>query len=440
MKKGKRMIATILTVVTLLTVTYIPAFATEVGIDDETLQIEATALLDKLLTEQFEANKTGTLIDTSDILANTPGTTLYKQYLYWYSGKCTATQEYWTDYRYALDFDHIDDGMVIFNADLSYGRTCSKYNSEAYGYEYRIRLTEENGKFLISDIDTEEMNFYGFKNLIAGGAESGIALMSDDIAPVSTDTLDAMIADYADMKETMSSMVIDSADIVDMDAEHEAYMEAMLSGSIAEPAATSYSYDRERGRRYADLYYTESGRNTCFYNFDGKGGDCTNWVSQCVWAGYGGWTDGDSVATMKANIKARKRMQPSTNATNWYGHENGAGYNWSNVSGFWNLVTSNPTTGPNGTGCYDNELWSTSGMKSTEVVTGQVLQVKDGESGSYAHSAFVTGGTNDSFENIKITQHSPFSRIMLDEFIGHWGGSSSCYMRQLKFSSANFDK
>ena len=208
------MIATILTVVTLLTVTYIPAFATEVGIDDETLQIEATALLDKLLTEQFEANKTGTLIDTSDILANTPGTTLYKQYLYWYSGKCTATQEYWTDYRYALDFDHIDDGMVIFNADLSYGRTCSKYNSEAYGYEYRIRLTEENGKFLISDIDTEEMNFYGFKNLIAGGAESGIALMSDDIAPVSTDTLDAMIADYADMKETMSSMVIDSADIV----------------------------------------------------------------------------------------------------------------------------------------------------------------------------------------------------------------------------------
>lgn len=159
---------------------------------------------------------------------------------------------------------------------------------------------------------------------------------------------------YADMKETMSSMVIDSADIVDMDAEHEAYMEAMLSGSIAEPAATSYSYDRERGRRYADLYYTESGRNTCFYNFDGKGGDCTNWVSQCVWAGYGGWTDGDSVATMKANIKARKRMQPSTNATNWYGHENGAGYNWSNVSGFWNLVTSNPTTGPNGTGYYDN--------------------------------------------------------------------------------------
>lgn len=82
MKKSKRMIATILTVVTLLTVTYIPAFATEVGIDDETLQIEATALLDKLLTEQFEANKTGTLIDTSDILANTPGTTLYKQYLY----------------------------------------------------------------------------------------------------------------------------------------------------------------------------------------------------------------------------------------------------------------------------------------------------------------------------------------------------------------------
>lgn len=214
MKKSKRMITTILAVITLLTVTYIPAFATEVGIDDETLQIEATELLDKLLTEQFEANKTGTLIDTNNTLANTSGTALYKQYLYWYSGKCAATQEYWTDYHYTLDFDRIDDGMVVFNADLSYGRTCSKYNSEAYGYEYRIRLTEEDRKFLISDIDTEEMNFYGFKNLITGGVENGIALMSNDVAPVSTDTLDAMIADYADMKDTMSSMVIDSADKV----------------------------------------------------------------------------------------------------------------------------------------------------------------------------------------------------------------------------------
>lgn len=404
-------------------------------IDDETLQVEATALLSKLLERQFKANETGDLIDTSDILADTPGTELYKQYLYWYSGLTDATQEYWTEYDYAVKFDSIEDGTAIFTGDLSYGRAGTIGRSEGYGFEYRVQVVELDGEYYISYIDSGEMNFDGFKTLISNNCNEGIALASEDIDTVSVNKLDALIADYVQLKENDAAAIIDPDDVVDMEAEHEAYLENLEAGLIAELASTSYTYDRERGRRYADLYYS-TGNDSCFYKAEAN---CTNWVSQCVWAAYGGWSDGDSITTMQTNIANRKRMQPSTSMDNWFGHKNGISNPWGNVTHFYNFVTSSPATGPCATQKNDGKKWS-GNFVSTEIVTGQVLQVRDGSSGKYAHSVYVTGGTNDSISNILITQNSPYSRIKLDELIRNWGGDSSCYLRQLKFTSANFDK
>ena len=44
-------------------------------------------------------------------------------------------------------------------------------------------------------------------------------------------------------------------------------------------------YDREKATAYAQQWGTK--RNPAFYNFDGIGGDCTNFVSQCLYAGSG---------------------------------------------------------------------------------------------------------------------------------------------------------
>lgn len=432
----KRSLAMVLAVLTLLTVLYVPASAKETVIDDDTLRVEATALLSDLLEQQYKANETGTLIDTSEILSNTPGTELYKQYLYWYSGLTAATQEYWTEYDYDLRFDSIKNGTAVFTADLSYGRAGTIGRSEGYGFEYRVQIEEQDGKYYISYIDSGEMNFDGFKTLISRGRnEEGIALASEDINTVSVNTLDALIADYVELTEKDAAAVIDPDDVVDMDAQHAEYLASLENGVTIEPASTSYSYDGERGRRYADLYYT-TGNDACFYKAKAN---CTNWVSQCVWAAYGGWTDGDTVSTMQANIANRKRMQPSTTMDNWFGHKNGISNPWGNVSNFYNFVTGSPATGPKATEKNDGKKWS-GNFVSTEIVTGQVLQVRNGSSGKYAHSVYVTGGRNDSIKNIYITQNSPYSKIKLDELIRNWGADSSCYLRQLKFTSANFDK
>ena len=44
-------------------------------------------------------------------------------------------------------------------------------------------------------------------------------------------------------------------------------------------------YDREAAVRYAHLW--AYGRNPAYYDFDALGGDCTNFASQCLYAGAG---------------------------------------------------------------------------------------------------------------------------------------------------------
>lgn len=45
------------------------------------------------------------------------------------------------------------------------------------------------------------------------------------------------------------------------------------------------AYDRARAVAYARRWALE--RNPAYLNFDGLGGDCTNFVSQCLYAGCG---------------------------------------------------------------------------------------------------------------------------------------------------------
>ena len=47
----------------------------------------------------------------------------------------------------------------------------------------------------------------------------------------------------------------------------------------------TYAYDRARAVAYAHRWAYR--RNPKFYNFDGLGGDCTNFASQCILAGAG---------------------------------------------------------------------------------------------------------------------------------------------------------
>ena len=94
-------------------------------------------------------------------------------------------------------------------------------------------------------------------------------------------------------------------------------------------------YDREKVYEYAKKW--AYGRNPAYYNYDPVGGDCTSFVSQCIYAGCG---------------------QMNYNRLNgwYYINGNDKSPSWTGVEFLYNFLISNKRTGPKGEDALINEL------------------------------------------------------------------------------------
>ena len=117
-------------------------------------------------------------------------------------------------------------------------------------------------------------------------------------------------------------------------------------------------YDRQKSKEYARKW--AYGRNPKYYNFDNLGGDCTNFVSQCLYAGCGimnfsGFEDG------------------------WYYiNANDRSASWTGVQYLRRFLLTNRGTGVYGEAC-----------PLERVEQGDVVQLRDGNGVLY-HSLFVS--------------------------------------------------
>ena len=64
-----------------------------------------------------------------------------------------------------------------------------------------------------------------------------------------------------------------------------------------------YPYDREAAVLYAHQW--AYGRNPLFYDYEHLGGDCTNFASQCIYAGSGVMNFTPGITSMRTG-----RLQP----------------------------------------------------------------------------------------------------------------------------------
>ncbi len=124
-------------------------------------------------------------------------------------------------------------------------------------------------------------------------------------------------------------------------------------------------YNRARAVEYARRWALS--RNPLFPNFAGRGGDCTNFVSQCIYAGS-------------------CEMNFTTDFGWYYINENNRAPAWSSVEYFYDFLTGIPafTTRNGGVGPYGMEV------DSTRAIEGDVVQLAD-STGDFYHTLLITG-------------------------------------------------
>jgi len=124
------------------------------------------------------------------------------------------------------------------------------------------------------------------------------------------------------------------------------------------------SYDRERAYAYAKRWAFD--RNPLFYNFTGIGGDCTSFVSQCIYAGC-------------------CEMNYSRENGWYYRNLNDRSPSWSGVSFFYDFIVTNRGNGPFGEEVDEGEL---------EI--GDVIQLRN-EMDRHYHTLLVTGFEEETY-------------------------------------------
>lgn len=115
------------------------------------------------------------------------------------------------------------------------------------------------------------------------------------------------------------------------------------------------SYNREEALKYANKWALS--RNPDYYNFDGIGGDCTNFISQCLFAGA--------------------KVMNFTPDTGWYYKGlNDRAAAWSSVEYLYKFLVENKGVGPRG------RVVSKDG-----IIPGDIIQLENG--GRHYHSLFI---------------------------------------------------
>ena len=132
-------------------------------------------------------------------------------------------------------------------------------------------------------------------------------------------------------------------------------------------------YNRKKAVEYATKWAYK--RNPRYYNFDSVGGDCTSFISQCIFAG--------------ANVMNYKKH------IGWYYNSTSdRTASWSGVEFLYNFLIKNKGIGPRG------EQTDIYGLK-----VGDIIQLKFLEE-RFSHSLVIVDKRGNSLEDIYIATHT----------------------------------
>ncbi len=202
--------------------------------------------------------------------------------------------------------------------------------------------------------------------------------------------------------------------------------------------AQTFAYNPQLGALYARSFALSAyvpPDQRLFYVAEGE--DCTNFISQCVWASYGGWMPGFSESAVRRNA-ARIKLDIRQTKGVWFGSAQNVGSNrWCRVEEFYRYaVETGKARGPQAERIAEGG-WDE--IRPALLREGDVIQlvVTTYAPDRFGHGLYVTR-TGETFDDVLICCHSD---DRLDEPLGWFAQFPDVYsrLRVLRFSDANFD-
>ncbi len=268
---------------------------------------------------------------------------------------------------------------------------------------WELGLDKLDGALKIVSLDCQSSDYYFAKQLVAENLRSHSAEVAAGTYP-KTDAIDDAYA-VINSRIAMVKWQLDVPLVAPEDEGEEEETVAPLSVGVPYDGYRAGLYGSSKGMYYDTLI---------FHNMEEGGyGDCTNFVSQCMWVGYGGDQGNDwfSSAGVNACINlAYANFRQIGGSSGWWGKSQKTTWglsssNWRGVITLWNYLSST-SPGPRAYK-YNNGLrYDTCG---TTVQRGYVLQLSHFSSSSgYFHSVMVVSANVplNAATSIYVAQHS----------------------------------
>lgn len=368
----------------------------------------ATEMLD--MYADVMVNREITIYD--NIFANSEEKDFFYSFMKWRIAIMEILDVGYSSFEYTINniaVEHTEDSIVFlinFNETHNYDNGITDCVSTGLILGVEIDTLKEDYKLLNLYLINDELYDYFMQQMQT--INQYTTYTDSEIS-----TFDTLIEQLYNLKREMDAVSC---------KQKEQLKEATTNAVV--PLATGYTYSGSRGAAYANKYVEN--RNTSFYD---AGLDCTNFVSQCIWAGYGGWMPTMDDSTMVSNITSKVRM-----TSTWYGGQGGGSPAWEQVDKLWDYVVGNTGNGPKAYGYNSGGHYSE--ILPIDICVGDVLQ-KSSNGSDYTHSMYVistVGGSDPLYSEIVIAQHTSNTTKTLAEAL-----INATYMRHMQFMYNTFD-
>ena len=311
------------------------------------------------------------------------------------------------NFEYAV---HVTDSTVNENQ-----ATVQLFAGASFRYTLEDEMSYLGDRYTVELIRTN--NDWYISNMTSDGIETeGISKQTFDY--------DIAVAQFDSYCATIRPELDAAADSEQLEA-MDAFDENMELQSTGDNIDQSRTYNRTNAIAYANTYssanYTQAtGNDPNYINRDlfayyPERGNCQNFVSQAVWAGFGG-------SNSASGVNINKFPMDNIGMHQWYGTKYDGPMNWAYVDHFYNYVSAsnndNDDIGMKGniyTIYEGNDFSSVTTNKAS--LLGAVLHVNystdnNGASG-YGHAILLTEATGLTFNKVKFCGNSPMRRQVL---------------------------